>query len=1131
MLSSQQQSNILFIQGRGYEIVSEIKQQGAQSTNYIAKCSGDSNEQVIIKQYDQIRIDELEVLKIIQKEQIDNKFKNKHIIKILGIQDCQQKEQINLRIVMEKGKNNAQQLIANTSLDLVQKFKLFKQMIKGVKELHALGYVHRDLKLENFVYFENKNKSYKVKLIDFGLAKKGSTRLKTLQVGTWNYMSPEVMLGEGNYDNTADIWSLGIILFQILTAESFLKAKTTKELITQMNALTQEQIDMKIDQINCMQPSEKEIIKSLLQKESKNRFNLEIILKLIDQHLKTIKEQEQKEIQQFKDQQQLIIDSIQCTIKNIIQFLTEKQPIINQINLQNQKKQELLTYINNELSKYEKILLKNQQRYKTIFQAQIKEMLKNNDNELSQEYQQYNNDQKLIIDRIMQEQSQLEQFVKEKEQEDRIKIESEQKLKLEQEQILTKEKEYYQSQLKLLKQQLNQQSPQIQQIQHQIDFYQRIEIQIQCEENIQDMIKNNQQITQDIQTEEFNGKIIEQSESQQQQIMTYQSCNNKLEQILQAQNTLKIQIEEINEQIQQRDRRYLSTHEQEVEELYKELIDYQEKYQYLTKKEKYSNQIAQIIHQIGQAIDFLDNLKQLISKRTIPAYLQYSQINQQIHKSIVNFEKQYGQLHQQIYYDEQIELKNQERIKKLEMAKDQFDKFIIKMNNLKDQAKILIQNEYCNNEKTQKLINTRLAEIEQNIMQQKMQFVKFTQLNQLDSCENINSYLKQLKEFQGKLKEVELNEIEYLNQLELIIKIVGEETKCESEKEIHTLNNQLKNRYTEYKKALQSIKFQFEGIEFYQQMNQNKDNLQKELEQEISILNQYSQIKSENMQLLEIELQQNTKKQGKQQQLIQNILNRFQYTCQQKGQRLDDIIKKVAQKQQEINFCLMDENLIKNYEYLKMLEEQFSIELTSINQRISSQQLNELKEYILKVFGDVDKIMKNIPEKDEIEKFNNTFLQNLESYQKIYALINYIKQYHLTRYYERIKENANQQKSKQQNNIESDYQKQFQSKLYMELEEYTKKEKEAQDIFLRYENILFKNYNKMRTEEMEKDKEFIENKILEVENSIKQKNLVKLKSKLKDQNKIKKIINDQEYYKIIEFTQMLIFKIIINNND
>ncbi|CAK70407.1 unnamed protein product (macronuclear) [Paramecium tetraurelia] len=1133
MISSNQQGKILFIQGRGYEIIREIQQQGAQSINYIAKCIGNPYEQVIIKQYNQIKVDELQVLNIIQKEQIDDKSKNKHIIKILGIQDCsQQEEQKNFLMVMEQGKNNLQHLInTNKSFNLAQKLKLFRQMIKGVKELHALGYSHRDLKPENFVYFENQRKNYTVKLIDFGLVKKDSTRLKSLQVGTCNYMSPEVMIGEGNYDKTVDIWSLGIILYQMLTTEYLIKAKNTKDLMFQMLAFTQDYIDLTIDQTNCMGQQEKEIIKSMLQKESQHRCNLDIILNKIDELLKEIKEQEQKEIQQFKDQKQQCIvqlKDIKSTISNVIQYLIDTQQIIKQINLQNNTKQQLFTYINNEIQKYEEILLKNEQQLKSILYAQTKEMLK--------EYHNINYLKTIHHLLILKEKNKLEQQLKDQVKfelfEEKQKIEREYQMKMEQEQKLKKEKEkeQYQFSLQMVKQQLNQQSPQIQLIQDQIHFYQIIEI--QGNEKISDVIKYHQQITQDIQTVEFQEKIIEQYESLQQQIATYQSCNSKLEEIQEAQNRNKTQIEEAIKSTQQKDQQYLVKNQQQMEELYKELIDYQEKYQYLSKNQKYSNQITCVITQIGQAFSDLDKLKQLIFQRTLPAYQEYSQINQQIQKSLVFFEKQHSQLHQQIYNDELIALKIQERIKKLEIAKDQFGKFIIKMNKLKDQVKDFIKNEYCNNYDSQKLIDSRIINIDQNVKEQQELFELFAQLIQSDSCENINNQITQLEEFQRKLKEVEINEIEYINQLEQIIKKEMEDKKSEKEKKILNLNNKLQTRYGEYTKALQSIKFQFQSVEFYQQMNQKKENLQKELEQEIRILNQYSLIYQENMKLLEYEIKVNQKKRGMLQQNIEHMLKIFQQTCHHKGQKLYQIIYIVSHNYQQLNFCLMDDNLIKNYGLLKIQEEQLKIKLISINQNISNQQLNpqqldNLIEYIITVFSSIDELMDKIPNFNQINDFNKAYQQNLESYEKVYALINYIRQYHLTRYYERIKVNTNQQKKIQQNNKESDYQKIFQSKLICDQEDNTKKEKEALDILLRYENVICKNYYKMNIEVMEKDKKQIEKMTVEIENLIKQKNLVKLRSKLKDQNKIKEIIG--QYYKITEFTQMLIFKIAMSS--
>ncbi|CAK70382.1 unnamed protein product (macronuclear) [Paramecium tetraurelia] len=418
--------------------------------------------------------------------------------------------------------------------------------------------------------------------------------------------------------------------------------------------------------------------------------------------------------------------------------------------------------------------------------------------------------------------------------------------------------------------------------------------------------------------------------------------------------------------------------------------------------------------------------------------------------------------------------------------------------------------------------------MDQNIKEQNEQFDKFTQFNQEDKCENIDEQIKQLEEFQGKLKELKGKEIEYLYQFELIIKNVGQENKSQQEKEILFLNNQLQTRHKEYAKALQQIKFSSQSVELFQQMNQQTESLQKELQYEILILDKLLENYKGNI-LLSAKTQRDMQtKNQKQSEKIQDLLKKFQKNCLKNGQKLENIITNVSQKK-EFYFYPMDDKLIKNCEYLKIQEEELSIVLTSINQKIFTQQLtpqllNELKEHILKVFADIDELMKKIPENNEIEEFNNHYIKNLESYEKVYALINYIKQYHSTRYQERIKEHANQQKLKQQNNKESDYQKQFYSKLNVDQEENTKKEKEAQDILLRYENVLFKNYNMMTIEAMQKDKIQIEKTTVELENYIKQKDLVKFRSKLKDQSKIKDII---QKYQIFELIQQKLFEEIL----
>eukprot|EP00441_Pelagodinium_beii_P034293 CAMPEP_0197628288 /NCGR_PEP_ID=MMETSP1338-20131121/6652_1 /TAXON_ID=43686 ORGANISM="Pelagodinium beii, Strain RCC1491" /NCGR_SAMPLE_ID=MMETSP1338 /ASSEMBLY_ACC=CAM_ASM_000754 /LENGTH=333 /DNA_ID=CAMNT_0043199239 /DNA_START=93 /DNA_END=1094 /DNA_ORIENTATION=- len=94
---------------------------------------------------------------------------------------------------------------------------LFREMINGVKACHQLNIVHRDIKLDNFLFGGLNYET--VKLADFGLAakmpKKGKMRSIT---GTAPYMSPEMLAGEG-YDTKTDVWSYAVTLYSILYGE------------------------------------------------------------------------------------------------------------------------------------------------------------------------------------------------------------------------------------------------------------------------------------------------------------------------------------------------------------------------------------------------------------------------------------------------------------------------------------------------------------------------------------------------------------------------------------------------------------------------------------------------------------------------------------------------------------------------------------------------------------------------------------------------------------------------------------------------------------------------------------------------------------------------------------------------
>lgn len=90
--------------------------------------------------------------------------------------------------------------------------KWFVNVCLAVDYLHDKNIIHRDLKPENILIDEKGS----AKLSDFGGSRKQSSILsfaKTFQ-GTIHYMAPE-MLSETNYTNKIDIWSLGVILYEL----------------------------------------------------------------------------------------------------------------------------------------------------------------------------------------------------------------------------------------------------------------------------------------------------------------------------------------------------------------------------------------------------------------------------------------------------------------------------------------------------------------------------------------------------------------------------------------------------------------------------------------------------------------------------------------------------------------------------------------------------------------------------------------------------------------------------------------------------------------------------------------------------------------------------------------------------
>jgi len=172
-------------------------------------------------------VDKIQVERFVREARATARIKSEHVVRVL---DAGEEDGTNAPfIVMEylHGRDVGRMLTESGPLAMQLAVDIMIQVCEAAAGAHALGIVHRDLKPSNFFVTTRADGTPLVKVLDFGISKAAQQdgtvdpRLTETQAvfGSPTYMSPEQIRSSKNVDSRSDVWSLGVALFEMLSAK------------------------------------------------------------------------------------------------------------------------------------------------------------------------------------------------------------------------------------------------------------------------------------------------------------------------------------------------------------------------------------------------------------------------------------------------------------------------------------------------------------------------------------------------------------------------------------------------------------------------------------------------------------------------------------------------------------------------------------------------------------------------------------------------------------------------------------------------------------------------------------------------------------------------------------------------
>jgi PAS domain S-box-containing protein len=171
----------------------------------------DTKENVAIKILHKIKMKPQELERAKRETEILHKLKHSNIARLIDVIETDEV----MYIIMEfAGRTLLSYVLERGGLGEAGARKFFNQISSAVKYCHDLNIIHRDIKHQNILLDDQDN----TKLIDFGLSNfMEEGKLRSTFCGTPAYAAPEMILGKKYSGPEVDIWSLGVVLYSMIT--------------------------------------------------------------------------------------------------------------------------------------------------------------------------------------------------------------------------------------------------------------------------------------------------------------------------------------------------------------------------------------------------------------------------------------------------------------------------------------------------------------------------------------------------------------------------------------------------------------------------------------------------------------------------------------------------------------------------------------------------------------------------------------------------------------------------------------------------------------------------------------------------------------------------------------------------